>query len=66
MAQESNKNAMFYFEKDEIVWAKMRFFSAWPARVSDHFQREYRFIIVLASLMTNNYFVGPGIVRSVG
>ena len=25
---------MYYFEKDEIVWAKMRFYSAWPARVS--------------------------------
>ena len=26
-----------YFQKDEIVWAKMRFFSAWPARVSDEY-----------------------------
>lgn len=23
-----------HFAKDELVWAKMRFFSAWPARVS--------------------------------
>ena len=24
---------MYYFKKDEIVWAKMKFFSAWPAQV---------------------------------
>ena len=24
---------VFVFHKDEIVWAKMKFFSPWPARV---------------------------------
>ena len=24
---------IFIFHKDEIVWAKMKFFSAWPAKV---------------------------------
>jgi hypothetical protein len=26
-------NATYKFAKDEIVWAKMKFFSAWPAKV---------------------------------
>jgi len=26
-------NATYKFVKDEIVWAKMKFFSAWPAKV---------------------------------
>jgi len=25
---------VFEFEKGEIVWAKMKFYSAWPAKVS--------------------------------
>jgi len=25
---------LFKFEKGEIVWAKMKFYSAWPAKVS--------------------------------
>jgi hypothetical protein len=25
---------LYKFTKDEIVWAKMKFFSAWPAKVS--------------------------------
>lgn len=28
-----DENATFKFAKDEIVWAKMKFFSAWPAKV---------------------------------
>lgn len=27
-------NKVFKFEKGEIVWAKMKFYSAWPAKVS--------------------------------
>lgn len=30
-AQEDNR--VYHFQKDEIVWAKMKFFSAWPAKV---------------------------------
>lgn len=26
---------LYKFEKGEIVWAKMKFYSAWPAKVSD-------------------------------
>jgi hypothetical protein len=26
-------NMIYKFVKDEIVWAKMKFFSAWPAKV---------------------------------
>lgn len=26
-------NRVYKFVKDEIVWAKMKFFSAWPAKV---------------------------------
>jgi hypothetical protein len=26
-------NVIYKFVKDEIVWAKMKFFSAWPAKV---------------------------------
>lgn len=25
---------IIHFQKGEIVWAKMKFFSAWPAKVS--------------------------------
>lgn len=39
-AQKDNKsecteddNVIYKFVKDEIVWAKMKFFSAWPAKV---------------------------------
>lgn len=28
-------NVTYTFVKDEIVWAKMKFFSAWPAKVRD-------------------------------
>ena len=28
-----DENATYKFVKDEIVWAKMKFFSAWPAKV---------------------------------
>ena len=28
---------MYYFSKNEIVWAKMKFFSAWPAQVTSNF-----------------------------
>lgn len=28
---------MYRFQKDEIVWAKMKFFSAWPAKVQSSF-----------------------------
>ena len=28
---------IYKFTKDEIVWAKMKFFSAWPAKVSIFF-----------------------------
>ena len=31
---DSEVNKVFYFKKDEIVWAKMRFFPSWPAKVS--------------------------------
>jgi hypothetical protein len=30
---------MYRFQKDEIVWAKMKFFSAWPAKVCPIFIR---------------------------
>jgi hypothetical protein len=29
-------NETFKFLTDEIVWAKMKFFSAWPAKVRNH------------------------------
>lgn len=32
-AAKFNDHKVFYFNKDEIVWAKMKFFSAWPAKV---------------------------------
>ena len=28
-------NKVYVFEKNEIVWAKMKFYSAWPAKVCD-------------------------------
>ena len=28
---------VFIFHKDEIVWAKMKFFSAWPAKVCSYY-----------------------------
>lgn len=35
LTQKLNEwNQVFHFQKDEIVWAKMKFFSAWPAKVS--------------------------------
>lgn len=38
--QEDNEddNMTYKFVKDEIVWAKMKFFSAWPAKVQYPFQ----------------------------
>jgi len=30
-------NTTYKFVKDEIVWAKMKFFSAWPAKVRNQF-----------------------------
>jgi hypothetical protein len=33
--------------KDEIVWAKMKFFSAWPAKVSEF---NFKFSIILPNL----------------
>ena len=30
---QEDDNATYKFVKDEIVWAKMKFFSAWPAKV---------------------------------
>ena len=36
-ASESHEEQQVYhFQKDEIVWAKMKFFSAWPAKVCSH------------------------------
>ena len=28
-----SKKSILHFEKNEIVWAKMKFFSPWPAKV---------------------------------
>ena len=52
-ARKGSKNAgdganpqdqkIFKFVKDEIVFAKMKFFSAWPAKVSLSFQSGARF-----------------------
>jgi len=36
--QSAHSTEIVYFAKDEIVWAKMRFFPPWPAKVLDDFQ----------------------------
>ena len=33
IANIPDANQVFDFTKDEIVWAKMKFYSAWPAKV---------------------------------
>lgn len=35
LESHDDDNTTFKFVKDEIVWAKMKFFSAWPAKVSN-------------------------------
>ena len=37
-----DENATYKFVKDEIVWAKMKFFSAWPAKVRNQINLEWR------------------------
>ena len=46
----NERNQVYQFYKDEIVWAKMKFFSAWPAKVS-------AFYIQILSYFTGFFFV---------
>jgi hypothetical protein len=47
---------VFIFHKDEIVWAKMKFFSAWPAKVRSIYH--YSFEILLNLLIDHFYLIG--------
>jgi hypothetical protein len=41
---------LYKFTKDEIVWAKMKFFSAWPAKVSIAILKRLRKVVKIQCL----------------